>query len=282
MTTSHSSLVWLASYPKSGNTWVRVALCSMQSGGKQIDLGGIARFAVMPTTRRQFDRLLEVDAGELSQEELEVLRPALHDALAAIYPKPQLLKVHDRWQRTTSGRAMFDRNHTYGAIYIVRDPRDVAISWAHFCTRSIDWSIGFLSDPDAVVSANPRRGLPNVAQKLGRWSDHVASWIDDSCFDPLVIRYEDLHADFAGTLNRMGDYLGWTSSPEAIDGAKTASAFDRLAAQEEAGGFGETPDSASQFFVSGKAGRWRDVLTRKQASQIERDHEPVMHRLGYL
>lgn len=283
MTTGRGGgLIWLASYPKSGNTWVRVALRSMREGGVQVRLGDIARFGIMPTNRRLFDMNLEVAAGDLTHEEIEQLRPALHDALAAFEPEPLLLKVHDRWSRTASGRPIFDRGHTHGTIYIIRDPRDVAISWARFSNHPIDWGVRNLAEPQSRLNASRRGIASNIAQWLGHWSSHVTSWVDESGLAPLVVRYEELHADLAGTLARIATYLEWDVSQEAIAGALSASAFDRMADQERRSGFGEMPDTASKFFVSGRAGGWRDILTPEQVATIERDHGAVMRRFGYL
>ncbi|CAN5374618.1 sulfotransferase domain-containing protein [soil metagenome] len=275
-------VLWLASYPKSGNTWARIALLSLREGGAHLDLNEVVGFFKMPTTRLLFDKILEVEAGNLRLDELEFLRPALHDAIAALEDEPQLLKVHDHWFRNTAGRPIFDRSHTHGAIYIIRDPRDVAISWARFSSRSIDWGIGNLADPASQMASSRTKSVSSIAQRLGHWSAHVTSWIDESGLAPLVVRYEDMHADLAGTLARMADYIGWTTSPEAIAGAIEASRFDRLAAQEQQISFSEMPDTASQFFVSGRAGGWRDILTPEQAATIERDHGAVMRRFGYL
>lgn len=275
-------LIWLASYPKSGNTWARVALCSLWAEGAQLALADIARFAIMPTNRRLFDDWLEVEADNLTHEELALLRPALHDALAAGHVDPQLLKVHDRWHRTEAGRPVFDQSHTRGAIYIIRDPRDVVVSWARFTNHTIDWAIANIADRDSGLNASRERIAPHIGQWLGDWSTHVTSWLDESGLSPMVVRYEDMHADLAGTLTRIATYLGRTASPDAISGAVIASRFERLADQERRNGFSEIPDSAARFFVSGRAGGWRDILTPEQAATVERDHAAVMRRFGYL
>ena len=274
--------IWLASYPKSGNTWIRLALKSLLARGENVALDDIARFGTAVTGRRLFDDMLEVESGHLTDAEVELLRPVLHDALFASGAQEQLIKVHDAWFRTAAGRALFDAHHSRAAIYVLRDPRDVAVSWARFSARPIDWAIGFLADPAAVLAPD-RRGLSgNVRQFLGRWSAHVTSWIDDSALAPLVVRYEDMHADPAGTLARIATHLGWAASDTTIGGAVAATRFDRLAEQERQHGFAEIPDSASRFFVSGRAGGWRDILSAEQAATIERDHAAVMRRFGYL
>jgi aryl sulfotransferase len=276
------SAIWLTSYPKSGNTWMRLALRSLSGGGEEIALTDIARYGNIVNSRDVLDEVLETESGHLTEAEIALLRPTLHDALFAIGRPPSMVKVHDAWARTTTGRAMFDAHHTHATIYMLRDPRDVAISWARFMNRSIDWAIGYLANPAATIRHGRRQLSSTVPQFLGAWSAHVGSWIDDSGLDPLVVRYEDMHADLPATLRRVADRIGWTPDDQAIAGAVVATRFDRLAEQERRHGFGENPDTAERFFRAGRVGGWRDLLTPEQVATIERDHGAVMRRFGYL
>ena len=275
-------LIWLASYPKSGNTWARIALYSLLNGGAQVDLKDISHFCATTNRRLLFEQVLEAEAGGLTDEELENLRPILHDALSLTASRQDLWKVHDCWHCTAHGRPIFDPTHTSATIYILRDPRDVAISWAHFNGRSIDWAIASMADPDSGLKVSSDKITPVVSQWLGHWSRHVISWIDESGLSPLVVRYEDMHADLGRVLERIAGQIGWPTTPESIAGAIAASRFERLADQERAVGFGGTPDTAERFFVSGRAGGWRDMLSPLQAGIVERDHQDVMRRFGYL
>jgi aryl sulfotransferase len=277
-----SGAIWLASYPKSGNTWARLALWSLRADGSAPALTDIAQFGTVVTGRRLFDDLLEIESGHLTDAEIELLRPVLHDVLFAPDRPSELIKVHDAWFRTAAGRPVFDAKHSRAAIYILRDPRDVAVSWARFSNLSIDWAVRYLANPRASLTLDQRRLNSAVPQFLGSWSAHVTSWVDESGLDPVVVRYEDMHADLPGTLRRIAGRLGWPASDAAIEGAVAATRFDRLADEERRHGFHEIPDTASRFFVSGRAGGWRDVLTPEQAATIERDHEMVMRRFGYL
>ncbi|MES2044131.1 MAG: sulfotransferase domain-containing protein [Pseudomonadota bacterium] len=276
------SAIWLASYPKSGNTWMRLALRSLVGEGEEVALTDIARFGTVVISRDMFDKVLETESGHLTDAEIALLRPTLHDALFAAGKAPSLVKVHDMWLRTAAGRPLFDRHHTHATIYILRDPRDVAISWARFMNRSIDWAIAYLANPGAVIRNAPRQFSSIVPQAVGHWSTHVTSWIDDSDLGPVVVRYEDMHADLPAILRRIAERIGWSAGDVATAGAVAATQFDRLAEQERRHGFGENPDTAERFFRAGRAGGWRDILTPDQVATIERDHGAVMRRFGYL
>ena len=274
--------IWLASYPKSGNTWLRLALKSLQAGGAPIALSELNDYARMAIGRHLFDGVLEADSGNMTDAEIEALRPAFHDLHFGTGEQAELCKIHDCWFRTSDGRAVFDRHHTRAALYIVRDPRDVVVSWARFMAGSLDWSIRFLANSEARLGPDADRINSAIAQRIGGWSDHAASWIDQSGLAPLVIRYEDMHADLPTTLALVAAHLGWDAPESAIAGAVAATRFERLADEEARSGFRGKPESAARFFHTGRSGGWRDVLTPDQAARVATDHHAMMHRFGYL
>jgi aryl sulfotransferase len=274
-----SGAVWLASYPRSGNTWTRMALYSLWNDGSDVDFNEIGSFGSMIAVREWIDRALEIDTALMTPRELDELRP---DANASIYrgEAHQLSKVHDAWIRTPSGRPIFDAAFTHATIYLIRDPRDVAVSWARFSAWPIERSVAFLCNHKASLAAGA--SSTQLRQPLGSWSDHAASWIDESGLAPLVIRYEDQLADPAGSLRAMATHIGWEAPEEAIAAAIEKTRFDELAAKERREGFTEVAPRTERFFHTGKSGTWRSVLTAEQARRLEREHGPMMRRYGYL
>lgn len=281
---SASGVFWLASYPKSGNTWLRLALESLRAGGARVDLtSSAADEAPIASHRRLFDTMLEVSSSDLTAEEIEELRPRAYELLSLTSQKALLCKVHDAWTRTASGEPIFPQPVTLGAIYIVRDPRDVAISCAHYFGITLDESIDRLADPDFKLAKMGEKLLDQVPHSLLGWSGHVASWLDAPGMPPFLVRYEDMVADFQTELSRIADYLGWTVTHEAVAQAVEATRFEVLRAAETRQGFGGRPARASgYFFRRGVAGGWRDTLTSDQVECIESKHGPMMSRLGYL
>jgi hypothetical protein len=271
-------LNWLISYPRSGSTWSRAALWSLANDGASPDK--IQVFGRIAADRALLDDMLDSDSSSLNHAELESLRPALHRALAAAQTWP-LVKVHDAWRLTAKGEPVHDPALTDAAIYILRDPRDVAISWAKFMGRPLDWAIDFMNDPGARVSGGKRGINAQIPQYLDRWSTHVASWADAG-MKLLTVRYEDMLADPHGAYRRMAEHLGLAIDDSIVARAVEATRFGRLAEKEREHGFTPRPATTDRFFDSGRAGRWREVLAPEQVRRIERDHGAVMRRFGYF
>ncbi|HAQ01154.1 MAG TPA: sulfotransferase, partial [Rhodospirillum rubrum] len=249
---------------------------------RQIDINAIGNEAGT-ASHVEFDELLGVDSSELFPEERMAVRPALNRAIAVeTGPGLKLRKVHDRYWHTPSGDAVFPAPVSRGAVYLVRDPRDVALSFAHHRGSTLDEAIATLADPAAILSAPGNRHRRQLAQPLGDWSGHVLSWLDQPDIPVLPLRYEDLLTDPARGLRAVADHLGIAHAPRTIKAAIDATRFETLRAQEMARGFKERQvGSTAPFFRQGVAGGWRRDLAPAQAARILADHGPVMGRFGY-
>lgn len=275
-------VIWLASYPKSGNTWLRMAMAALRSDVDRIDINGFRdRNEVIAGLRETFDMLMPFDAADLGVNEILAARPELLRRFVRTLPPCSPLKTHDAFVRTPRGEWLFPPEITAATIHVVRDPRDVALSYAAHRWATIDEIIAFMADPDAMLARGGREPSAQLPQPLGSWSAHAASWLDDAEPTPLLVRYEDMIADLPTALRRVADHLGWAIEPGAPERAAAATRFELLRKAEAEKGFGERPPSAQRFFRSGRAGGWRDVLSADQALRIERVHGPMMARLGY-
>ena len=276
--------VWLASYPKSGNTWIRAMLAALDEG--QVDLNtGLGR-STIASARGPLERLTGLVSSELWHEEVGRLRPLIDAALDAGWDpgsnRPWHRKIHDALFSGPGGAPIVSVDATRAAIYIVRDPRDVAVSYAHHLGCDVATAVRYMGDSAGAMASGRDRPLPQLGQHLGSWSEHVDGWLDHDLFPVTLVRYEDLLRDPVGQLCRLVDTLGRETTPEALAAAAAASSFERLQLQELESGFRERPSSQRAFFRRGVAGAWRDELPADLAARIESDHGRVMTRIGYL
>lgn len=193
---------WLVSYPKSGNTWMRMMLQSLRNGGAPVDINELIDSHIL--NREEFEHHFAVESSDLTAAEIDALRPELHRAIARTSKDPLILrKVHDRCWRTASGECVFPPEVSRGAVYIVRDPRDVAVSFAHFFALDLEAAVDSMEDSNKSFTSSSSRLILHLPQPVGSWSEHVASWLDDAAMPLLLIRYEDMLADSALESKRL-------------------------------------------------------------------------------
>lgn len=275
-------LVWLASYPKSGNTWVRLFLTAYSHPEQDdLDINAID-VSLHAGNRDLFDRVIGLEASDLTPVEIDRYRPDVYRQLAVEAEEPLFIKVHDCWRRNADSASLFPPETTAAAIYIVRDPRGVAPSYANHYNLSLDAAIDRMADPHFGIAARLDRLASQLPQPMGSWSQHVVSWLDQPELPVLLVRYEDLHAAPAAQFARIVQAAGLPVDAERLALALARTRFDRLQAQEEAAGFKERLMGAPRFFRRGQAESWREELTPAQTERIVADHGPVMARLGYL
>lgn len=278
-----SGLVWLASYPKSGNTWTRAFLSNVAAileGDEQpLDVNSIGRFTIGENfTQFYKDRLGFVPTGsEEHRKQIAALRHAVQQEIADQFEGLVFVKTHNA--------LVIDRGHsivnfavTSGAIYIVRNPLDVAISLSHHMNKTIDQAIETMGSPDVESQVNEKR----VHEFWGSWSQHVMSWTRKPHRAIYVMRYEDMLSDPEKTFGNLADHLLLGPTPAQVRQAIERSSFANLKSQEEKEGFKEKPEHAERFFREGRAGQWKEILTPAQVDRIVKDHSEQMKRFGYL
>lgn len=273
---------WLVSYPRSGSTWARFALMAALGDLAHPDLEQLDQFARAVLDRGEIDWMMDADSSDLTDIETLELRASYHRLRFARASPPPIVKVHDRWQRLPNGDSMHAADVTHGAIYLIRDPRDVVLSWSAFMGRDIDWAIRFLSDPNAFVGQRGRSSGTVMPEFLGSWSHHVRSWVDEAPYPVTVIRYEDMLADPGESLAQILAVTGHQVSAAAIDRAVAASRFDRMATLEQQRGFKDRPASADRFFRAGRSREWQTRLRPDQSEVVEKAHAEAMARFDYL
>ena len=278
--------VWLASYPKSGNTWTRLLLANFLADSEQaVHINHLRKAlpGIMLCARGWFDRATGLSSSDFTDDEVEPLRPAALRARAAeAGGGRRFCKVHDALHDTAAGEPLFPEDVSAGAVCLVRNPLDVAVSWAfHVGGEDFSGSVTRMNDRSCVLGGGCSHQL---RQRLLDWSGHVESW-RSAPFPVLAVRYEDLLADAVGQLGRMTRFLGLEGAADGrrLRRAVAAADFTRLQAQEGEArdGFHERDLRSRRFFRSGRSGDWRRHLSAAQARRVARRHGAAMRACGY-
>jgi len=266
-------ITWLASYPKSGNTWLRALIEAWHFG--RVDINAILTSSG-DNDPYPYQAVAPLPLSELPVEEKLMLRPAALLHMGKIYHRrPLLLKTHHA-NIHTSGVDLVPEPVTARAVYMVRDPRDLVISMASHMGIGIDDAIERMARDNWTIGRSDKP--PHV---LTDWSGHVRSWHEEAEFPVFTVRYEDLLENPAGTFAQVLEFMGWKTDRERLVAAVQAADFKNLWRQEEEHGFTEASQKAERFFRHGTAGHWRNVLTSGQAARIESDHGETMRAMGY-
>lgn len=276
-------ITWLASYPKSGNTWLRIFLTNyLHDGSAPADINDLDGGPIA-SARAWFDEWAGIEASLLTDDLIDQLRPEVYRCMLRESPQPLYIKAHDAWQRTGRGEGMFPADVTAGVLYILRSPLDVAASFANHLGVEVQQAVDHLCAPGFALSRSHNGLSTQLRQFMGSWSGHVRSWVDESRLPVQVLRYEDMQRDPQAAFAQVVRFCGLPYSEERLSKAIRFSAFDGLKQQEREKGFHEKPMTISQsFFRHGRAGGWRSELTPAQANQIITAHAETMHRFGYL
>jgi aryl sulfotransferase len=274
------SIVWLASYPKSGSTWVRAFLTAYHNRCGSVDLNALIGKPRL-IDRQMLDDLAGIESAELSPPDLMPYQAMQIRALASSLRESFYCKTHSKYLLGADGEPMFPAEATAGAIYIVRNPMDIVPSYAHHDGKSIDTIIEMLGDDSATLDYWPRRSSPNLPQVIGSWSSHVASWIEDVPFPVHVVRYEDLLSEPHIHFPQITDFIGLPTLAEGVAEAVDKASFPLLAEAERRNGFAEKPSTARPFFREGKSGVGHTDLNAEQRGKILLNCGRMMQKVGY-
>jgi aryl sulfotransferase len=281
MKSGHGSIVWLASYPKSGNTWVRALLTALiENNSKTPDINnlvGNTEFYV----RQSLDDLCGIDSANLSAAQLLPYLRAMWLIAADLADDTIFIKVHDQYRAILNGLAVFPAEASRAVIYIVRHPFDVAASLAAHNDSTFDAAIALMGDSSYALHNSVGRGSEFLPIVIGDWSSHVTNWLDQSEIPVLVVRYEDLQANATECLREIAAAAGIDTSSAVLASTAQNCQFQRLRDAEVKSGFIEKPIGSASFFRLGLVGDGRTSLSLAQQSEIYRRHGPVMERLEY-
>tara|TARA_Y100000768_G_scaffold194576_1_gene146014 strand:+ start:434 stop:1273 length:840 start_codon:yes stop_codon:yes gene_type:complete len=278
-------IIWLASYPKSGNTLLRSILSSyFYSKDGIFTFENLEKISQFPQT----SHLMSI--GIDPENEKEVFKNFINaqNLINQDKEKVKFFKTH------SSLCKMYDFNftdlkNTLGVIYIIRDPRNVVTSLAHHYNLSIDQATDVMIDKNRLMDKTPK----NCRVFLGSWNFNYNSWknlLNQNKF--LLIKYEDLINKKKTVLLKIFKYLDLLGLKSDLDMTKLNKAiktteFENMKKKEENETFYEAViDSKTgkrkNFFNLGPKNNWRKFLDKKNKDKIENNFEKEMVELGYL
>ena len=280
-----NKIVWISSYPKSGNTWLRYLVANYFFNNNQDNdpkiISSIKKFPV--------DDIME----KISNKN-ELLKNPYN--ISKYWIKAQEI------MEVKNGDIVFLKNHnalvninqnqftneilSLASIYVVRDPRDVVVSYAYYKNISYEESIKHICSKDLkyIIQKNINN-FPSI-EILGSWKFNYISWRDGIPNMPkIIIKYEDLlkdcYATFYKVLNFLSKIRPFKINEDQLKFSISASSFKELKNIEKKVGFYEN-ESPNNFFRSGKSNNWSNELTNSQIKYIEKEFNSEMKLLGYL
>ena len=274
-----AGIIWLASYPKSGNTWLRAFLHNLLKNPEQpADINQLDQFCLGDSLAGWYEH---ISGGrkvlEMSTAEIQELRPKVHAAFTRAHPDSVFAKTHNILAEV-AGVPLVTMEHTAGAMYVLRNPLDVCLSLADHFGMSLDDAVAMLNDPHAGAKADER----TVFEFYGSWSQHVESWTKEDRPELFWMRYEDMLEKPLQTFGRAARFLSLTPPRPRLEKAIRFSSFKVLANQEANRGFRERSVHSERFFRVGRAGQWRKALSAEQVGRIVEGNREQMARFGYL
>lgn len=274
------NIVWLAAYPKSGNTWLRAFLYNLiEQPAKPGRIAVLPKYFESESDPRWYLPLLGgKPLEECSGEEIIALKSAVHRQIAASRPRGSVFtKTHNQFG-SYNDHPLHNVSVMSGAIYIVRNPLDVVLSTADHFGLSVDEAIDFMGNEETGTPSN----MENVVSFLGSWSTHVDSWTRQKHDQIVVIRYEDMLDKPLKAFGQVAKLIGLGKDKSGIKRAVRFSSFSELKKQEAGEGFIERSQNSRYFFRKGRKNQWIDELNDEQVERIVERHREQMQKFRYI
>ena len=277
-------IIWLASYPKSGNTFLRSLLASyFYSEDGDFEFEQLKKIEQFPVNEN-FEKIginisdkFEVAKNYIkAQEEINKTK------------KISFWKTHSSFCKLYNKYNFSDLKNSLGVIYIVRDPRNVVSSFARHNSKSINETVELLTND--LATGNEKN---EVEVYLGSWNFNYNSWkVFKNSNRYLLIRYEDLVSDTENVyikILRFINDLSKLKSPININKIRKvvkSTTFSRMKKLEEEQGFEESKlndlGKTVKFFNLGPKNNWKNLLSSQIIKKIENKFNKEMSELGYL
>jgi len=278
----NKKIIWIASYPKSGNTWIRSFLSAYfftQDGSFSFNL-----MKNIPTFESEIflPYISKEDAAKQPQDIakywIEVQKNSKLNDGNVIF-----LKTHNFCGKINN-YSFTNANYTLAFIYIVRDPREVVISYSNHSDQNIDKSIEIITSTSPTCMIDEGINYPVYTYN---WGVNYLSWKNFYTVPHLIIKYEDLIKDTYKNFNKIISFLHGLGFPK-IDKKKLIrsiynTTFSNLQNLEKKYGFNEQNIKiGKKFFDKGLTNSWKEILSIKQVKIIEDRFKNEMKELNYL
>jgi hypothetical protein len=273
--------MWVVSYPKSGNTWMRTMIREYYRAKYRSTI-----FETADTAMAWYQGVMTAPLSVVSVEHLAMARPAAMlnlktfiESYGHIFPAATI-KSHMLAARYDE-IPFFCPLWCNQVLYILRDPRDMVASFSVHMNTDISTCVTAVTHDSTTIGT-----APEVVVPVGSWATHVKSWEivqEQGKINVMILRYEDMHEDPEGSLTKVLEHFNIEVDEDAVKMAVEASSFDKLRDQEDQYGFHEAPKRPdAKFFREGKVGGWKGKLSKKDRKTIESHAHDLMVKYGYL
>ena len=271
-------IIWIASYPKSGNTWNRAFLHNLfRNPDTPFDINKMDTLSDNEAAVPYFSLFDDRPWQAWTPDDVAASRPKVQQEIARTRPHSLFCKTHLAVMQVR-GHPTINMDVTAGAVYLVRNPLDIAPSLKDHQGLSMTKIIEMMNTANFETPTTEKM----VGEPWGNWSQNVESWTARPNPALHVMRYEDMLADPVGVFTGLVGFLNIDATKQRIRKAVEHSSFEALRRLEDRDGFLERTVVQKNFFRKGKAGSWRDELTQEQAQAIVDMHRTQMERFDYV
>ena len=283
----NKKIYWISSYPKSGNTWMRAIVSSFIFNPEGNFNFNLLKFIEQFEKEKWFNFLNSNLNENKNLSDIKFISKYWIEAQERIILEDNYNLLYNFF-KTHSLNGILNNNQftnskiSGGVIYLVRDPRDVAVSFSKHRGESIDATIDFMTNKSSMFPYENNR-IPTL---LSRWDYHYISWTKLDV-PKLFIKYEDLINDTKTTLLNINNFLkkqlklDINVNEKKIENILLSTKFEKLKELEKQFGFSEATKNSS-FFRKGEILQWEKKLSKNQINKIEKEFKQTMKILNYV
>ena len=285
-------IFWLTSYPKSGNTWIRSLLSAYL-----FSENGDFNFKLLNNIK-QFSSSQDIPNNDDGLDSQQIIYKNWLPAQKKINQssKTHILKTHNALCNI-NGYNFTDKFNTNGAIYIVRDPRNIILSISNHYGLTHEDAYSFIVNKKKIIFPKIIKEEENNNHQetdfnfLSDWSGHYNSWKNINFCPIKIIKYEDMIKNdrmaFVSVLKFLSKFIKIDIAEKKINNVLSSTTFEKLSQMENKYGFEESPifpkiNKKNKFFNLGKENDWKKLLDSKIQKKVEKIFEREMVELKYL